>query len=128
MKKETYTWSENPDDEIWYNSLFGTIHDCLLDAKMQGKTKGDKIAIGICKPYEPHVDCDSLLDKLCEDACEQCGEVAEDFLAFDSHNGYEKLELLQEKMDKALLEWLSETEQMPRFYRVTPLPDMYEIK
>ena len=43
------------------------------------------------------------------------------------HKGYTNIDSLQEKMDRALNEWLAETQQVPCFYRITPLADMYEV-
>ena len=128
MNKGKYSWSHNQTDEVWYNSRFDTIEECIADAKNTDVEIGSKIAIGICEDYIPHVDCDTLLDRLNEDAYEVCGEVAEDFPYFESGKGYKDIELLQEKMDNALNEWLEETNQTPGFYHIIPLKDMYEVK
>ena len=128
MSKGKYTWSDNQTDEIWYGERFDTIEECIADARGTGKEIGSKIAIGICEDYIPHVDCDTLLDRLNEDAYEVCGEVAENFPYFERGKGYKDIELLQEKIDKALNEWLEETNQTPTFYHIIPLKDMYEVK
>lgn len=128
MSKGKYTWSDNQTDEIWYGERFDTIEECISDAREKGKEIGSKIAIGICEDYIPYADCDTLLDRLSEDAYETCGEVAEGFPYFESGKGYKDIESLQEKINKALNEWLEETKQTPSFYHVIPLKNMYEVK
>lgn len=122
-----YTWSENLTDEIWENDRFLSIEECIDDAKNQGKPSGTKIAIGICEDYIPHVDVDHMLDKLGEDAYDECGDVAEDFPLFEKCKGYVQADSLQKKIDKVLEDWLRETNQYPEFYHIIPL-DMYEVK
>jgi hypothetical protein len=123
-----YTWTENQDDEIWYNDRFDSIEECIKDAIGQGKKPGDKIAVGICEDYVPHVDVDTLLDRANEEAYEECGDVVGDWPEFIALKGYAYADKLQEKMDKAFNEWLEETHQVPHFYHIYPLSDMVEIR
>lgn len=128
MSKGKYTWTDNPTDEIWKGARFDTIEECIEDAKQCGKEIGTTIAIGICEDYIPHVNCELMLDRLGEEAYEECGEVAEGFLYFENGKGYKDIESLQERMDKVLGEWLRENKQYPGFYRIYPLNDVYTVK
>ena len=42
-----------------------------------GKSQGEKIVIGLCEDYVPHLNADTLLDQVSEDAYEEVGEIAE---------------------------------------------------
>ena len=84
MSKKEYAWANSKTEEVWSNGPFDSIAACIADAKAQGKEIGTKIAIGICQNYVPHVDCDTLLDRLNENAIDECGDVAENFPEFDN--------------------------------------------
>jgi hypothetical protein len=120
-----YTWTENQWDVEWRHDRFDTIDECINDAaENYGKKPGDKIAVGICEDYVPHVDVGALLDRAGEEAYEECGTVAEDWPAFNSQKGYADADKLQEKIDKVFNEWLEETHQVPGFYHIKPLTAM----
>lgn len=124
---EKYSWSENQTDEIWMNGIFDSVEECLKDAVNQGKKPGENIAIGICQDYVPHISADTLLDQVSEDAYGEVGEVAEGWPEFENRKGYKDIDKLQEKIDKALGEWLNETNQVPGFYKILPLADPVTI-
>lgn len=123
MSKEEYSWSKNADDEIWTNGIFDSIEECIKDAVESGVKPGEKIAVGICERYTPHVDVGTLLDRAAEDAYEECGEVAEDWPEFISRTGYKDEDKLQEEMNKVFIKWLKETGQYPSFYHILPLAE-----
>jgi len=125
MKK--YTWTDNLDDELWCNGRFATVEECVADAVSQGREPGERIAVGICEDFEPHVDAGTLLERAEEDAFEYAGEAAEGWLDFVARKGYRDEDKLQEKLDKVFKEWLEETDQMPGFYHIAPLADMVSI-
>lgn len=122
MSKE-YSWTENQADDIWYHGKFESIEACIKDAISCGKKPGEKIIVGICEAYVPHLSADSLLDQVSEDAYEEVGEVAEGWPEFEDRKGYKYVDKLQDKIDKAFHEWLEETKQVPDFYRILPLAD-----
>lgn len=122
MNKE-YSWTENPKDDIWYHGKFDSVEACIKDAISCGKKPGEKIVVGLCEDYVPHLNVDTLLDQVCEDAYEEVGEVAEGWPEFEARKGYKDADKLQEKIDKAFCEWMEETEQMPGFYRIQPLAE-----
>lgn len=126
MSKE-YSWTENKTDDIWHHGKFVSIEACIKDAINCGKKPGEKIVIGLCEDYVPHLNADTLLDQVSEDAYEEVGEVAEGWPEFISRKGYKDVEKLQEKIDKVLNEWLEETKQVPGFYHILPLEDLVII-
>ena len=122
MNKE-YSWTENQTDDIWYHGKFASVEECIKDAIGCGKKPGEKIVIGICEDYVPHLSADALLEQVSEDAYEEVGEVAEGWPEFENRKGYKDVDKLQEKIDKAFHEWLEETGQVPSFYHIQPLAD-----
>ncbi len=126
MNKE-YSWTENQADDIWYHGKFDSIEACIKDAISCGKKPGEKIVIGICEAYVPHLNADTLLDQVGADAYEEVGEAAEGWPEFEGRKGYKNVDKLQEKIDKAFNEWLEETNQVPSFYRILPLADFVTI-
>ncbi|MEY8414532.1 hypothetical protein AALB51_25370 [Lachnospiraceae bacterium 62-26] len=126
MSKE-YSWTENETDDIWYHGRFSSVEECIKDAISCGKKPGEKIVIGICEDYVPHLSAVTLLDQVSEDAYEEVGEVAEGWPEFEARKGYRYADKLQEKINKVFNDWLVETKQAPSFYRIQPLVDLVMI-
>lgn len=126
MNKE-YSWTENQTDDIWYHGKFDSVEACIKDAISCGKKPGEKIVIGLCEDYIPHLDVDTLLDQVSADAYEEAGEVAEGWPEFVDRKGYKDIDKLQEKIDKVFNEWLEETKQVPGFYIIQPLAELVTI-
>lgn len=122
-----YSWTENQTDDIWYHGKFTSVEACIKDAISCGKRPGEKIVIGLCEEYTPHLNADTLLDQVSEDAYEEVGEVAEGWPEFEERKGYRYVDKLQDKIDKAFNEWLEETKQVPSFYHIQPLADQVII-
>ena len=102
-EKVKYTWETQADREIWEHDVFDTIDECLRDAWQNYEIEpGTKIAIGICEDYVPHIDVDFFLERVGEDAYE-------------------------EAIDKVFQDWLVKTNQVPNFYHILPLADLYEV-
>lgn len=128
MSKGEYTWETRQDKEIWENSRFDTIEECIKDALGCGIEPGTMIAVGICKDYTPIINVDDVLERVGEDAYEECGEIAEDWPAFESKKGFIGAKELEEKLNKVFMEWLEQTNQVPNFYHILPLADLVEVK
>ncbi|MCI8783268.1 MAG: hypothetical protein HFG84_07615 [Dorea sp.] len=122
MSKE-YSWTENQTDDIWNHGKFDSVEACINDAISYGKKPGEKIVVGICEDYVPHLSADTLLDQVSENAYEEVGEVAEGWPEFVDRKGYRDADKLQEKIDKAFYEWMEETKQVPGFYCIVPLAE-----
>ena len=126
--KIMFTWNEDANSDIWYNDKFNTVKECLEDAKKSGVAPGTEIAIGVCEDYIPHIYADDVLERLGDNASEEVGEVADDWLQWEHGKGYYKADLLEEKLNKVLDEWLKETNQVPNFYKINILKDLFEVK
>ena len=113
MKK--YTWSESENDELWSHGLFDTVKECIKDAKENYDYKiGETIAVGITEPFVVNVDGSDILERLEEDAYEECGEASEGWLSCP----YKDIEKLSERLTECVNEWLKETNQEPSFYHI----------
>ena len=114
-----YTWNYNETDELWLHDIFDTIEDCILDAKENYDVKSDEtIAVGVIYPYIPKTDIDILLERLEEDAYEECGEAAESWY-ISTRKGHEKeFDELQEKVDLLVTEYLEKIGEKPYFYKI----------
>lgn len=126
-KKGQYTWNTREDGEDWDNDRFDTIEECLQDAWQNDVEPGTMIVIGIREDYEPIINVDDVLERVGEDAYEEVGEVAEDWPAFVSRKGYYGAEELEKELNRVFQEWLVKTNQVPDFYKIYPLEDLYEV-
>lgn len=114
-----YTWSESTTDVIWQHDLFETEEECIKDAKESYyKRAGEEIAVGTAVPYEVSADVDCVLERLEEDAYDECGEAADDW-NISTRKGREKeFDELQEKVTELVNEYLEKIGEKPDFYKI----------
>ena len=113
-----YTW-EYEETDIWRHDLFDTIEDCILDAKENYLIEhGTEIVVGEAVLWEPYVWAGDILDRLEEDAYGECGEVAEDWYAYDYRKHESKLDELSDKLTEIIMHWLKDNGTYPDFYRI----------
>lgn len=111
--KKQYTWSDSENDELWQHDIFNSIDECIIDAKENYLIKvEDTIAIGTVKPYVVSIDAETYLENLEEDAYEECGDAAEDWIDYESSNQ------LSERLTECVNQWLKETGNEPSFYKI----------
>ena len=119
------TWSFEETDEMWTHDEFETEEECILDAKENYKMKqGEQIAIGKMYPYVVCADVESLLDRLEEDAYEECGEAAENWEITSRKHFEKERDLLQEKVTECVNEYLKAIGEEPTFYKID---DIYTV-
>lgn len=115
-----YTW-EYEETDIWQHDLFDTIEDCILDAKENYLVEsGIEIVVGEVVPWEPYVFAGNILENLEENAYDECGEVAEDWYAYDcsSEKGRKSLDELSDKLTEIVGQWLKGNGTYPTFYMI----------
>ena len=115
-----YTW-EYEETDIWRHDLFDTIEDCILDAKENYLIEhGTEIVVGEAVLWEPYVWAGDILDRLEEDAYGECGEVAEDWYAYDykSEEGRKGLNEISDKITEIVKQWLKDNGTYPDFYMI----------
>lgn len=109
-----YFWNFDKHDEVWQNSC-PTIEDCIEEAKWEKEDREiaeNHVFIGEVEPYKPIVYADYLIDSIREQAYGECGECCEGWL--DGLNK-EQEEILEERLNKVLIDWLEETNNSPSF-------------
>ena len=120
-----YTWSRSKDDELWRHDVFETEKECVEDAvKNYDFEIGDTIAIGTTCAFIPSLCAETILEDVENNAFDECGEVAEDWINFKDK---ENLEVLSARLTECLVQWLKETKQEPSFYKIEDIKTI-EIK
>ena len=61
------------------------------------------------------VNADYLIDSIREQAYEECGECCEGWLGWLDGLNKEQEEILEERLNKVLIDWLEETNNSPSF-------------
>ena len=109
-----YIWNFNKDAEIWQNDEHDTIDECLKEAKKKAEMDEHQtvVYIGECVPYIPEADCTDILDRMQEQAGEMCGDVGDDWCAYDWHKK-EELEELNDTLTSAVRVWMKKYGHYP---------------
>lgn len=118
---DKYSWSFKGDAELWYEGA-DTIEECIAQAKSAIKSgfesPTDTVFIGENIPFNPVVDAESVLEAIEEQACEFCGETAEDWKSFDPHKDSEIVSELSDELTSVVNTWLKKHDREPYFYKV----------
>lgn len=123
-----YTWEYNDNVEMWMHDEFDTIEGCIEDAKENYDVEvGDTIAVGEVVPYEVQVWADDILEKLEQQAYEECGEAAEDWNTFSYKKDREKLDELSNQLTEVVKAWLKKYNRIPDFYKIENI-EIVEVK
>ena len=95
-------------DEISYFGKYETVDEAMADAK-QSLEGGDKVWIGevVCKSASDFIPIEVILEKITDEAFEQCGEAAECWLKHIDKKALKQL----------IATWLDERHPVP-FYEV----------
>jgi len=72
----------------------------------------DTVEVGKLRQFQPVIDADYIIDQLANEATDEAGEVAEDWLM---HIDKESKEQLSEDLTAVLKQWLILNSQWPRF-------------
>ena len=119
MSKGKYAWSKDQYDEIWRGGPCDTIAECVKEAIDEGYTNGDTIAIGEIERYNAMFQSfgETIIDRLCQDAYDEVGEVSEDWLTDVSK---EQLIDLDNKVFDVVTKWIKDCGLEPTFYKINP--------
>ena len=110
-----YYWNFDQHAEIWYE--FGeSIEDCIKQAKEINNANYQTVYIGESVPFIPseHLNVDSLLDDLEEQAYEFAGEAAEDWRTYEYKKREEMAELTT-AIGQIVDGWLKKYGRYPTF-------------
>lgn len=113
------TWSYSETDELWQHDEFETVEECILDAKENYSMKaGEQIAIGTVYPYVVSVDIDSMLERIEEDAYEECGEASENWGITSRKHFDKEMDKLLEEVTNCVNKYLEAIGEVPKFYKI----------
>lgn len=119
MKKEQYAWAKIGSYGTWGSGGFDSIEECIQDVINYEFEPGTKIKIGITHDYEPYIDAYDILEQAEEDAYEECGDVASDWLSSCWRGqGRKEVKKLGVKLNEVFKNWLLENNLWPNFYKV----------
>lgn len=106
-------WCHSSDGENFNSDDFETREDCIADAtENYGYTS---FYIGQAVDFKPHIYIDDLLERMNEQACEQCGEYAENYLYYVSDKDKKEL---SDKLNEVFQAWAKKTGNEPTFFTV----------
>ena len=101
-----YAWSRRSDDEIWRGGPCDSIKECVEEALADEFKMEDTFALGYIEDYNMNLCfADHLIEYLQEDAYDELGEVAYDWLDSVSK---EQREVLNDRIINVVKEWLKE--------------------
>lgn len=122
-----YTW-ETDETDIWKHDIFGTVDDCIADAKENYCIDpGTEIVVGEVVPWEPYVDAFDILNELEFHAYDECGEIAENWYSYYCEKDKEKVQQLSEKLTEIVKQWLKENGTYPNFCTIENV-NVVEVK
>ena len=113
MKERKWCYSFNEEN---FEGDFETRGDAIGEGTYYAKDAGVTIFyVGTTKDISLGVNVDSIIDQLSEDATEQAGEIADDYLRHVKTND---AIILEEKLNEVLRSWLSDFGYRPTFWTV----------
>lgn len=80
--------------------------------------------IGQVEEYKPRVFAHHVIEQVSDDAYEDVGEVAEDYLSLVKP---EELESLEAQLNTVFNQWLTETDKHPKFWRVANMEEVVDF-
>ena len=105
MKK--YTW--NFDDNGYFHDEFDTVEEALEEAH-EYDPECEDVFVGELVPYKPCVCAWKIIDALTEDSDDECGDVADEWLA---HVTQEEEKDLSDMLTAAFMVWEKKHKHVP---------------
>lgn len=115
MKKLDLAYST--DEEVFNSSgEFNCYEDAVLEAILEKDAEvGDTIFVGEKTKHMPHICAENVIEDLSEQAYDECGEHAQDYLTEVKDS--ERLEL-ENELNDVLQKWMDRFKHHPYFYLV----------
>lgn len=101
-----------------FDDICDSVEEALHDARIQASCFDEPIEtvyIGEVWDFEPKVDADSVIERVQDDAEDEAGECADDYLEGVKIADRQKL---QEMLTETFKQWAAETFNEPRFFVV----------
>ena len=106
-------WCHSHDGENFTSDSFDTKEEAIADAIENYEYT--TFYIGKAVEHEPYIDADDIFERLNEQACDQCGEYAENYLYYVKEEDKEKFE---KAINDIFKKWAKETKNNPTFFTV----------
>lgn len=120
--KKRYVWTKSSSDDLWRGGICHSVKECIEEARYEDYKDTDTFALGYAENYEVnYVNSDLIIEFLQEQAYDEIGECAEDWL--DSITK-EQREDLESRVLKVVLQWLKDCKEEPTFYTVSPFDEL----
>lgn len=123
MSKE-YTWNYYNND-YWNYGEFDSIEECVNDALADDELETDEIFIGEVNRYHVQIDGYYFLCDLEEEADQEYGEAADNWLP--SASDRKEISKLSDQLTELVNSWLKENHCLPDFYHIENIR-LYNIK
>jgi hypothetical protein len=118
--------------EIWHTSEgeFDTKEEAIKEGreyfKFMQQEYGDyedvtQFSVGQIIHYHPTIEVYGLIEQVGEEAYEEVGEVAENYLTRVPH---EEANLLSDKINEVFSQWMKETNNLPNFWMIRNTEDV----
>ncbi len=110
------------DPEHWNeDEYFDTESEAIDYGRIEAIKRGEsKYQVGEMNVFKPGIDVEDVIEQVSNDAYDNCGEFAEDYLSYLPKTETDRLqELLTEVFEK----WLDETNNRPSFFTVVNISD-----
>lgn len=124
-KEVLYAWERDRIFSEYYKGTFGSIKECIEDAKSEGFKPGQIIYIGKC--IEPDISCGVWFDRVLEDVQDAMysdyGDNAEDWdlSVGDIEERQEIYDKYEEKLTNLVEDYIKEIGAKPNFYDVVDI-------
>lgn len=115
-------WSTSPDEyDTKEEAIEGGREYFLYERNNYGEHE-DMISfsVGQIKSYNPYIDGENVLEQIRDHSYEEVGELAENYLA---RVNTDELALLEDELQKVLLEWMDKTDNKPNFWKIRNVED-----
>ena len=105
------------DEEHWdEDEYFDTKEEAVEAGRLEAIERGEEdYQVGQIQKFSPQIDVENALEQIAENACDECGGYAEDYL---SNLPEAEVRQLQEMIDEVFNKWLNETNNHPRFFTI----------
>jgi hypothetical protein len=124
---EDGTWGsleefESKEEAISYGKKnFEGIYEDENGEKFDSEIEKKVFYVGQIERYVPSICVNSLVEQIAENAHDEVGEVAEDYL-YDVSK--EDIQLLEERLNDVLSNWFDETNNNPTFWKIVNIENV----
>ncbi|HHY72261.1 MAG TPA: hypothetical protein GX497_03370 [Bacillus bacterium] len=113
---------ETKEDAISYGKAnFEEIFEDEIGTEFDSEIENKVFYVGQITCFSPGINAEHVLEQIAEHAYDEVGEVAESYLENVSK---EDCNILEERLNNALNEWLKETKNKPNFFKIEKIEEI----